>query len=384
MGLAQSGESFSTIRLAMASLETLPPDQRAVLQMVLGRGRKYDDIAKMLSIDRAGVRDRALAALDALGPDTGVPDARRQLITDYLLGQLPDGVANQTRERLARSPTERAWARVVASELAPLTSGPLPEIPSAPAEPEEGAPAEAEEAVPPEAPPPEAEAEEPAPAEAEPAAPGAKEPVAAAAAERATAEREPAPAAKAEGAKAGATAGPPGAPGRRVSRLGGAILLGVGAAVVIAVVVIFVVSGSSSKKSAPANATTPTSSTSPAGSTTATPVAQINLLSPHSKSTAGIAEVLKQGNNTAIAIVGQGLPANTKHDAYAVWLYNSGNDALRLGFVNPGVGKNGRLETTGPLPANASHFKQLLVTIETNANPKSPGQIILQGNLTGV
>jgi len=61
------------MRLAMASLETLPADQRAVLQMVLGRGRGYEEIGKMLSIDRAGVRDRALAALDALGPETSVP-----------------------------------------------------------------------------------------------------------------------------------------------------------------------------------------------------------------------------------------------------------------------------------------------------------------------
>ena len=342
------------MRLAMASLETLPPDQRAVLQMVLARGRGYDDIAKMLSIDRAGVRGRALEALDALGPETGVPDARRQLITDYLLGQLPARLADETREQLGRSPTERAWARVVASELAPLASRPLPEIPSGPAEAEEAAPAAPEEAR---------------PAEREPVGARGAEPVAAP-----------------EAAQAAPTAEPTGAPPRRVSRLGGAILLGVGAAVVIAVVVIFVVTGGSSKKStAAATPTTPTSTTSTAGGTTATPVAQINLLSPSgSKSTAGIAEVLKQGSSTAIAIVGQGLPANSKHNAYAVWLYNTGSDALRLGFVNPGVGKNGRLETTGPLPTNAARFKQLLVTIETAANPKAPGQIVLQGNLTGV
>jgi hypothetical protein len=157
--------------------------------------------------------------------------------------------------------------------------------------------------------------------------------------------------------------------------------------VVIAVVLILVLTGGSSKKSnAAATHTTGTSTASTAG-TTATPVAQINLLSPSgSKTTAGIAEVLRQGNNTAIAIVGQGLPANSKQNAYAVWLYNSGNDAQRLGFVNPGVGKNGRLETTGPLPTNASHFKQVLVTLETagSVNSKAPGQIILQGNLTGV
>ncbi len=167
-------------------------------------------------------------------------------------------------------------------------------------------------------------------------------------------------------------------------------MLGAVGAIVAVVVVILLVSGSGSKHhtvaggaASPASRTT--SSSNAATSTTATPVAQINLLSPSgSKSTAGIAEVLRQGSTTAVAIVGQGLPANTKHDAYAVWLYNAPGDALRLGFVNPGVGKNGRLETTGPLPGNASHFKQLLVSLETKANPRSPGHIVLQGALTGV
>jgi hypothetical protein len=113
----------------MASLDTLPPDQRAVLDLVLRRGRSYDQIAELLSIDRAGVRERALAAFDALGPQTGVPAERRALITDYLLGALPPPVADDVRGRLAASPGERAWARVVASELQPLASSPLPEIP---------------------------------------------------------------------------------------------------------------------------------------------------------------------------------------------------------------------------------------------------------------
>ena len=62
----------------MASLDTLPPDQRAVLQLVLQRGRSYDDIAKLLSIDRAAVRERALRALDALGPQTRVAAERHR------------------------------------------------------------------------------------------------------------------------------------------------------------------------------------------------------------------------------------------------------------------------------------------------------------------
>ena len=113
----------------MGSLDTLPPDQRAVLDLVLQRGRSYDDIARLLAIDRAAVRARALAAFEAIGPDTGIAPESRALITDYLLGQLPDRVAEQTRERLADSPYDRAWARVLASELGPVASKPLPEIP---------------------------------------------------------------------------------------------------------------------------------------------------------------------------------------------------------------------------------------------------------------
>jgi hypothetical protein len=52
--------------------------------------------------------------------------------------------------------------------------------------------------------------------------------------------------------------------------------------------------------------------------------------------------------------------------------------------VNPGVGSSGRLQTAGGLPPNASHFQKLLVTLESQSNPKSPGTIVLQGALTGL
>ena len=68
-----------------------------------------------------------------------------------------------------------------------------------------------------------------------------------------------------------------------------------------------------------------------------------------------------------------------QNDAYAVWLYNSPSDARILGFVNPSVGTNGRLQTAGGFPTNASHFHQLLITLETQSNPKTPGTIVLRG-----
>src|SRR6185437_1019851 len=124
----------------MPTLDNLPGDQRAVLEMVLKRGRSYDEIARLLSLERSKVRERAQIALDAIGPHTDVAPEHQHRIADYLLGQLSDSEAAEIRDLLADSPTDRAWARVVSSELAPLTGdNPLPEIPverSTPREPE--------------------------------------------------------------------------------------------------------------------------------------------------------------------------------------------------------------------------------------------------------
>jgi hypothetical protein len=364
----------------MATLDSLPADQRAVLQLVLQRGRSYDEIARLLSIDRAAVRQRALTAFDILGPQTGLADQRRALITDYLLGQLPPAVTNQVRDRLAESPSERAWARVLASELAPLTENPLPEIPS-----------------------PGAKAGTPEDTAVQPVA---SEPVAAGVADEAV----EAPSAEGRGrgllrrrsrsqgeAEAPAPPPPPVATvpagdgdeePRRSSRLGGVVLLTAAVVIVIIVVIALVSSGGSNHKSTSTSAAHSTSTaTSTTGSTSAKVIAQINLTPPTSGSkAAGIAEVLREGATDGIAIVAQNVPPNTTKpaDAYAVWLYNSPTDSHILGFVNPGVSTNGRLSTAGGLPTNASHYKQLIVTRETTAHPTTPGTIILQGNLTGV
>ncbi len=355
----------------MPSLDNLPGDQRAVLEMVLARGRSYDEIARLLSLDRAKVRERAQIALDTIGPHTEVPPEHQHRIADYLLGQLPDDEVQEVRDVLADSPSDRAWARVVASELAPLTGGnPLPEIPverSGSREPDAPAPAAAQ---PPVAAPPESTAAEPL---APPPASGTAEP-----------DEEP--------------------KRRRSSRLGGALVILVGI-VAVGVVLFFVLRGSSKKHpaasttavapAASASSTTPTAptgstpTTATTGSSSASVVAQINLSPPsgtkNSKS-AGIAEVLNEGSTDGVAIVAQNVPANTTKpaNAYAVWIYNSASDAKLLGFVTPAVDKSGRLQTAGPLPKNASHFKHLIVTVETTAKPKTPGSVILQGALTGL
>jgi hypothetical protein len=61
----------------MTEPDRLPPDQRAVLSLVLDRGKSYAQVAAMLSIPEATVRERAHAALDTLATsgDAGEPEA---------------------------------------------------------------------------------------------------------------------------------------------------------------------------------------------------------------------------------------------------------------------------------------------------------------------
>ncbi len=355
----------------MASPDSLPADQRAVLQLVLQRGRSYDDIAALLAIDRAAVRERALSALDALGPDSELDPTRRALITDYLLGQLPPAVSEDIRSRLAASPGERAWARVVAAELTPLANRTLPEIPS----PEASPPSSSMSSSPPGAEPTPRPPREQVPADGP-----------------APRESDPDPTSAAEGVVSPEPRPGHGGSSRRKqpsSRRGGAIVLGAGLLAVVVVVVILITDGgSASHKSTKASTTGATASSgSTATSTSATaqakPVAQVTLTSPTgSKNVGGVAVVVKQGANEGLVIRAQGIPANTTHDAYAVWLYNSPTDNHILGFVNPGVKANGVLQTAGVLPTGAAHYKQLLVTLETQSKPRSPSKIVLQGALS--
>src|SRR5687767_1552543 len=120
----------------MARIDELKPDQRAALQLLLQQGRSYEDIASLLRIEISAVRERAHAALDALGPEdvAGLTLQEQDEVADYLLGQQSASQRAGTRDFLERSAPGRAWARVVASELRPVAGDNLPEIPAEAAE----------------------------------------------------------------------------------------------------------------------------------------------------------------------------------------------------------------------------------------------------------
>ena len=172
---------------------------------------------------------------------------------------------------------------------------------------------------------------------------------------------------------------------RRSSRLGGILLL-VGVAAVVAVVVILLVSGgddsgttttsTTAKPDTAAQTQSQPTSTGPQP----TPVAQINLRAADGSKAVGVAQVLAQGKQRALAIVAQRLTPSTKTSAYAVWLYTTPDNAKLLGFVDPPVGKDGRFANFNALPAGSNRYKELIVTREKNQS-KKPGEIVLRGPL---
>lgn len=354
---------------AMSRLDDLPADQRATLQLLLKQGKSYDDLAGLLRLEPRAVRDRALNALDALGPDNvdGLPPERQDEVSDYLLGQQTASGRAATRTFLEGSAAGRAWARAVATEVRAFAGDTLPEIPADPTEQEE-----AYEAV---------------------------------TARRAARERQ-----------------------EQSSKTGGIVLL-LGAAVIVAVLVILAVSrlggdddSDPVADDAPASTQADTASTSTDGSQAGTGTTaanggielQIPMTSTKNKDTIAAGFVLKQNGNRVLGINGQGFePTDGTKFNYAVWLYSSPAKTVRLGFVGAGVpatgADKGRL-VTGADPdqieaaskelksaaeksagiataklirtalTNLYSYKELLVSREpANTDPKKPTTIVVSG-----
>src|SRR3954469_406280 len=110
----------------VARLDSLPPDQRAVLQLVLRQGRAYDDLAGVLKIPGEAVRQRALLGGETLVPpsdDVTVEDGED--VVDYLLSQPGADVSKV-------SPAGLRWGRDLSRELDPIAPEGLPDLPEAP------------------------------------------------------------------------------------------------------------------------------------------------------------------------------------------------------------------------------------------------------------
>jgi hypothetical protein len=311
----------------MGSLETLNDGQRAVLQLLLGKGKSYDEIARLLHSDVGAVRRRAQAAVDALGPDNSdVPDDRRKEIADYLLGQQTASQRAATREYLEGSPAGRGWARSAATGLAPFADDDA--LPDIPAEREEVA--QAFDAL-----------------------------------DRRTARQEEV---------------------QRSSQLGGR-LIAAGLGVVVAIIIILVVSLTGGDGSATGTSATtgPTATTDSLGGSAGIAL-QGTLQPPTGTNSTAKGEVaivyFSQSGRWRLALAATSLPpSSTRGSAYGVWFYTSPKQAQFLGFPAKAVGPDGKLQTVADLPANTPQYHEVLLTSEATRSPTQPGTVVLRALL---
>ena len=281
----------------MSRLDDLPPDQRAVLLLLVRQGKSHTEIAEMLGIPQRIVSDRAQAALDALAEEPGEPG----------------GKAEKAR------PAARERGGQASASATARSSSPPPATP----------------------------------------------PV------------------SAQGRDVDRSASLPS------SRRAGALLLAALVVIVVVVVVLVTSTGGSHKASSAQTgttaATTTPSATSKARTSSTSATAkkptldkQIALTSPDGSSkTVGLVEVLSEGAKRAFYIAAEHLPPSSGF-FYAVWLYNSPTSSAALGKIPP-VSANGQAQGGALLPANASNYREILLTRETNQHATQPGPVVLSG-----
>jgi hypothetical protein len=335
----------------MTPLDTLAPDQRAVLELVLRQGRSYGELSELLGIPERDVRARADAGLRALAgdADAGVDTGR---IADWLLGQQPEAEAERTRSAVARSEASRGWAAAAAEHLREMGGAAVPEVPAA-----EAAPARPQ----------------PRP---RPLRDGAARPAAGGESGGGG------PARPRDGGDA-----PARSPMPRSSKLGGAILIGILVIAIAGLIVFIVGSGGEDEPSAQpqSDATaTPTPTATATGN-------DVVLQGTNGSQAAGIMRLIPgNGGKVQFALAAQNVPANKNREVYAVWFTRKGVKPIRLGFAQAQVGNDGVLTTAGPQKGDETKFprwfatyRKVLVTRETSANATKPGPAVLEGTLPG-
>lgn len=387
-----------------AALETLPPDQRAVLQLILKQGRGYAELSGLLKIDETAVRARAHAGLEALAPNgsgAALSPERRGQIADWLLGQQEAADAAVTFQHLEDSRAARRWAAELRGRLAPVArEHDLPELPAA----RNGVPDRA------------------------PAAPAAADVQRDDAPDGTYAPDEQTPEDDASDARYAAAraaladelaADEPGLarsaptddrtprftfePGHerpnRHSKLGGAILLaGIVALLVVAGFVIFGGGdddGGDGNAAAPASQTTAQQQRTPAarssgaaGDDTPTVLQQVNLLPPGGRTAGparGVAFIMLQGERPVVAVQAGDIDANGERDIYAAWLLSRTSGRARfLGYVPDFVRGERRFSVTAALPRDTAQFDQVAVSresIDVTDTPGRPTDVVLVGTL---
>ena len=318
----------------MATFDQLAADQRAIVDLVLRKGRSYAEIGEMLDMSEQRVRELARDALGELAPSTARrvdPDWRGQLV-DYILGQQTGPESAATRGHLKRSEPARMWAFSLLDSLDELYGdGDRPEIPE----------------------------------------PGAERP-------------------RRERGKRAAGDEAPARDGERPDRTRSLtpraqsvvrrrrIIAGVGAGLlaVLAVLLITGVIGGGDDDDEGSGSGTQT--TQQQGANQPDILAQAVLTPVGGEQGQGAALITRQQNVAALLIRAQLTPSK-KGEQYYIWLYNSEKDVQPL--AADASDKDGNLTGAAALPENYTKYRFVDITRQ-KANSRNHGTSVMRGPLT--
>lgn len=332
----------------MATFDQLPAEQKAIIELVVQRARSYDDLADVLSIPTARVRELAREALTTLTPLSAarVDSDWRGQIADYVLGQQTGPESTATRGHLRRSESGRAWTVSLLDSLEELYEKGDGEMPALP---------DSGDAVSPRR----------KAREARPKRDRARD-----------RKRERRPATKAGDGDGGARASSlrPDAAGvvrrrRIMSALAAALAVG---AVALAIILL---TGGDDDSGGEKQANTTQNANQQQGRI----VGQLELKPVSGQKGQGVAAIVENKGKLEL-LLRAGVTPNERNQAYEVWLYNSAKDAVSLGA---GVAQGGQLEGRQELPADLlQRYKFIDVSLEPlDRNTKHSGNSVIRGEL---
>ena len=340
----------------MVTLDTLPPQRRAIIELLLRQGQRYDGVASMLDMPPTRVRELAREALSLLAPSASrrVDDEWRDQVADYVLGQQTGPESKATRGHLRRSQPARIWVSSLVDSLDSLYGdGGRPAVPG----PGGDGPA--------------AEPRRPrgrdgaAGAGAAAGAGGAAGSAATAGGRRGATRpaRESNRAATADAQRGAGTQerGHEETPGRtgalspearavvrRRRIIGGAVAAGV-----VAIVLAIVLTSGGDEQTDRASSPPPPSQQQQGPQ--AQLVGQAELERVGRGDAQGVAVIAERGGEFQLLVQARGLEPSGRGSAYEVWLYNSRRGAQSLG--GQVTDNDGSLQGAGPLPADFRSYR---------------------------
>ncbi len=325
----------------MATFDQLPAEQRAILELVIQRRQSYDELAGMLGMPTARVRQLAREALTELSSRSAArvdPDWRGQ-VADYLLGQQtgPEGTA--TRGHLKRSEAARLWALSLLDSLDHLyDERDLPVIP-------EGEPVPVRERA--------RERERERPPLREPARPLR---------EREPAERPVRPlSAEVETIV-------------RRRRIAGSAAAARALLFILLVWPVGLLTGDDDDDGGGDDTASDQTDEQPRV------LGQLLLRPQSGEKGVGIALITERDGERSLLVQARGLQRTREGQAYEVWLFNSQEDATSMGAQL--TDRQGNYQGAGTLPENYEDFQFLDISRETvDQNAAHSGDSVLRGEL---